>query len=210
MSSLETKIYKASEFAKKLGIHIRTLYNWEKNGQLKPFKIVNTHRYYSQDQLDKYLADKFGVEPKKTRKNIGYSRVSSKKQSDDLEKQIEILELYLTAKGKPFEIITDIGSGLDYGKKGLQQLLEKVMNNEVDTVVVTYQDRLIRFGSSLLEQVFEKFNTTLEVINTSVDKIDGQELVDDIAQLLITFSGQLHGDTKEKVKGAIGVLKDEN
>ena len=77
----------------------------------------------------------------------------SNKQKDDLERQIENMNLYLTAQGKPFEIISDIGSGINYKKKGLKELMKRISQNKVDKVVVFYKDRLLRFGFELVEYI---------------------------------------------------------
>ncbi|GGA44198.1 hypothetical protein GCM10007416_16690 [Kroppenstedtia guangzhouensis] len=85
-----------------------------------------------------------GVNPKNQieKITIGYCRVSSNKQKDDLERQIENMQIYLIAQGKPFEIISDVGSGINYTKKGLQQIIKRITQGEVDRVVVLYKDRL--------------------------------------------------------------------
>src|SRR5699024_1190613 len=105
--------------------------NWDKKGTLKPHhKTAGGTRYYSQEQLNHFL----GLKPKdkRNKKAIGYCRVSSHKQKDDLEKQIENVKNYMYAKGYQFEIISDIGSGIDYNKKGLNQLVDMITNSEVN------------------------------------------------------------------------------
>ena len=84
------------------------------------------------------------------RKVFGYCRVSSPKQKDDLERQVENIKTYLYAQGRPFEIITDIGSGINYRKKGLQDLIRKIESNQAEKVVILYKDRLLRFGFDLI------------------------------------------------------------
>ncbi|EJR90571.1 hypothetical protein IKE_05950 [Bacillus cereus VD196] len=77
---------------------------------------------------------------------IGYCRVSSHKQKDDFERQIDNVKTYMFAKGYQFKIITDIGSGINYNKKRLNQLIDKVTNSEVEKIVILYKDQLLRFG----------------------------------------------------------------
>ena len=97
------------------------------------------------------------VKPEK-RITIGYCRVSSHKQKDDLERQIDNVKTYLLAKGQPFEIISDIGSGINYKKKGLQELIRRISQNQVEKVVVLYKDRLLRFGGwSVADCTFLRF-----------------------------------------------------
>ena len=120
MKTLE-KYYTINQFSKILGVTPQTLRNWDRSGKLPPHHTSgNGYRYYSSEQLNQIR----GVKPKK-RMVIGYCRVSSHKQKDDLERQIENVRNYLIAQGKPFEIITDIGSGINYNKTGLQNLIEK-------------------------------------------------------------------------------------
>ncbi len=117
---LMSKYYSINEFSKILGVSAQTLRNWDKNGKLHPHHTSsNGYRYYSQEQLNQVM----NIKPNLDRITIGYCRVSSNKQKDDLERQIENMKLYLTAQGKPFEIISDIGSGINYKKKGLKELI---------------------------------------------------------------------------------------
>lgn len=201
------KMYSIGEFAKELNKTVQTLRNWDKNDKLKPhFVSPSGHRYYSQEQLNHLLGLKHPNDKKKM--VIGYCRVSSHKQKDDLKRQIDNMKQYLIAKGKPFEIITDIGSGLNYNKKGLNQLIEKVLNYEVESVVILYKDRLLRFGYELLDNLFEKYGTTIEIIdNTS--KTDDQELVEDLIQIITVFSCRLNGKRASKTKRIIKELESD-
>ena len=108
-----SKYYSIHEFSKIICVSAQTLRNWDANGKLHPHHTtVNGYRYYSDEQLNQVI----NVKPK-TRITIGYCRVSSHKQKDDLERQIDNVKTYLLAKGQPFEIIRDIGSGINYKKK---------------------------------------------------------------------------------------------
>lgn len=113
------------------------------------------------------------------KKTIGYCKVSSHKQKDDLERQIDNVKTYMFAKGYSFEIITDIESGIKYNKKGLNQLIDMINNSEVDKIVVLYKDRLIRFGYELIENLCNKYGTTIEVIDNT-ERTGEQELVEDM------------------------------
>ena len=94
------------------------------------------YRYYSQEQLNNFLGIKEKTKPKKI---IEYCRVSSHKQKDDLERQIENVRTYMIARGYQFEIISDIGSGINYNKKGLNQLIDMITNSEVEKIVILYK-----------------------------------------------------------------------
>ncbi|CAM4423907.1 Resolvase/invertase-type recombinase catalytic domain-containing protein [Paenibacillus alkaliterrae] len=105
------KLYGIGDFAKMVGVTQQTLRNWDKLGKLKPHHVSDSgYRYYSQTQLNELLRKK---EPAQ-RMIVGYARVSSPKQKDDLERQIENIKMYMLAKGYSFEMISDIGSGIEY------------------------------------------------------------------------------------------------
>ncbi|MCB2290952.1 recombinase family protein, partial [Clostridium sp. CS001] len=121
------KYYSIHEFSKLIGRTPQTLRNWDKSTKLIPSHTgSNGYRYYSHDQLKKVLnLEDDSIKDKIT---IGYCRVSSNKQKDDLERQIQNMKEYLDSLNKSYEIITDIGSGINYNKKGLRDLLKKINN----------------------------------------------------------------------------------
>jgi len=109
------KYYSIGKFAKIIGKSEQTLRNWDKEGRLKPHHVTDSgYRYYSQEQVDHFLGMS-NTEPK-NRVTIGYCRVSSHKQKDDLERQIENVKAYMELKGYKYEIVKDIGSGINYNK----------------------------------------------------------------------------------------------
>ena len=198
------KYYTINEFSKLIGKSPQTLRNWDKKGYLIPHhKGRNGYRYYSEEQLNWVL----NIKPKE-RIVIGYCRVSSNKQKDDLERQVESVKKYLLAQGKSFKIITDIGSGINYHKKGLQELIKRIENNEVEKVVVLYKDRLVRFGFELIEYIASINNCEIEVIDHT-EKTEEQELVEDLIQIVTVFSCRLQGKRANKAKNFIKEL-DEN
>ena len=202
------KYYSIGQFAKAIGKTTKTLRNWDKAGVLKPARVEESgFRYYSQEQLNHFL----GLKPEKQeqKKIIGYCRVSSPKQKDDLERQIENVKMYMYAKGYQFEIITDIGSGIDYNKKGLNQLLDMVINSEVEKIVILYKDRLIRFGYELIETVCDKFGTAIEIIDNT-EKTEQQELVEDLVQIVTVFSCRLQGKRVHRAKKMIQELLQDD
>ena len=202
------KYYSIGEFAKAIGKTTKTLRNWDKNGKLKPVRVEDTgYRYYSQEQLNHFLGIK-SIEAT-NKKVIGYCRVSSHKQKDDLERQIENVKTYMYAKGYQFEIITDIGSGINYNKKGLNQLIDMITNSEVNKIVVLYKDRLIRFGYELIENLCEKYGTTIEIIDNT-EKTEEQELVEDLIQIVTVFSCRLQGKRANKAKKMIKELLEDD
>ena len=200
-----SKYYSIHEFSKILGVSAQTLRNWDNNGKLKPHhKSSNGYRYYSQEQLNQVL----NIKPNLNRTTIGYCRVSSNKQKDDLERQIANMKLYLTAQGKPFEIISDIGSGINYNKKGLKELIKRITQNEVEKVVVLYKDRLLRFGFELVEYIASLYNCEIEVIDNT-EKTEQQELVEDLVQIITVFSCKLQGKRANKARKLVNDLIEE-
>ena len=202
------KYYSIGEFAKEIGKTIQTLRNWDKKNILKPSHVTQGGtRYYSQEQLNHFLGLK--SEKQINKKIIGYCRVSSHKQKDDLERQIENVKTYMYAKGYQFEIITDIGSGINYNKKGLNQIIDMVTNSEVEKIVVLYKDRLIRFGYELIENLCNKFGTIIEIIDNT-EKTDEQELVEDLVQIVTVFSCRLQDKRANKAKKMIKELIEDD
>ena len=202
------KYYSIGDFASLIGKNPQTLREWDKKDILKPHHVAPTgYRYYSQEQLNHFL----GIQNKKqlNKKIIGYCRVSSHKQKDDLERQIQNVQTYMYAKGYQFELITDIGSGINYNKKGLNQLIDMVTNSEVEKVVVLYKDRLIRFGYELIENLCGKFGTTIEIIDTT-EKTGEQELVEDMIQIVTAFSARLQGKRANKAKKMLKELLEND
>lgn len=198
--------YSIHEFSKILGVSAQTLRNWDKNGKLHPHHTTASgYRYYSQEQLNEVLH----IKPKNERITIGYCRVSSKKQKDDLERQVENVRTYLLAKGQPFEIICDIGSGINYKKKGLQELIKRISENKVEKVVILYKDRLLRFGFELVEYLALLHHCEIEVIDNT-EKTQQQELVEDLVQIITVFSCKLQGKRAHRAKKMIQELVQDD
>lgn len=202
---IKVKYYSITEMSKLLNVTAQTLRNWDKNGKLKPHHTTDSgYRYYSQEQLNRVLGIK-----DKSRKVIGYCRVSSHKQKDDLDRQIQNMETYLLAQGRPFEIITDIGSGINYDKKGLKELVKLITQNEVDKVVIIYKDRLLRFGYEIIEYIASLYNCEIEIIDNT-EKTEQQELVEDMIQIITVFSCKLQGKRANKAKKMIKELIEDD
>ena len=203
------KYYSIGQFAELIGKTKQTLRDWDKKDVLKPHHVAPSgYRYYSQEQLNHFLGLKNKTPT--NRKIVGYCRVSSHKQKDDLERQVENVKTFMLSRGYQFEIVTDIGSGINYNNKGLNQLLDWITNSEVEKVVVLYKDRLVRFGFELIEHLCEKFGTEIEIID-STEKTEEQELVEDLIQIVTVFSCRLQGKRAHKAKKMIReLLKDDS
>ena len=129
-----------------MGISISTLRRWDREGKIISVLTKGNQRRYDLRTLtlDKHkkLTD--------TRKIVAYARVSSNDQKTDLERQKQVLEMYCSSQGWTFEIISDLGSGMNYHKKGLKRLLDDILKEKVSRLVITHKDRLLRFGAELV------------------------------------------------------------
>jgi predicted site-specific integrase-resolvase len=190
------KYYSAKTVTKILGVTAQTLRNWDKEDKLKPTYVKsNGYRYYSEESILAYTQER---KTKKKLNVIGYTRVY-KENEIELSKQKENIEKYLKEKYEHYEIIEDIGSGINYNKPGLLKLIEKINKKEVDVIVVLYKDRLLRFGFELVEHFASLNNVKIEVLD-KIDKTQDEELVEDLVQIITVFSCKLQGKRKSKTK----------
>ncbi len=153
------RLYTMKEASKLLGVAVRTIQRWDKEGKIRCVRTVGGKRRVPESEIKRIL----GIHEK--RKIIGYTRVSSYTQKDDLERQIELIKNYAKERGWEIEILKDIGSGLKEDRRSFQKLLRMVMNKEVSKVIAAYSDRLVRFGFKTLEQFFKSYGTEIIVIN---------------------------------------------
>lgn len=187
---------KPKEMAERLGVTVRTLQIWDKKGTLKAYRTPTNRRYYTEEQYLEYI----GQSIRDKRKNVAYARVSTNGQKDDLKNQIDFIRQYVNAKGVILdEAISDIGSGLNYNRKNWNKLLEDVMENQIDTIYITYKDRFIRFGYEWFERLCDMHNTKIVVLN-NVNTSPTQEMVDDMISIIHVFSCRLYGLRKYKNK----------
>ena len=194
--------YKPKDFAELLGVSVKTLQRWDRDGILKANRTPTDRRYYTYEQ---YLQFK-GVQTENDRRDtVIYARVSTKNQKGDLQNQVEFLKQFCNAKGMIVnQCIEDFGSGLNYNRKKWNQLLDEVMENKIKTIVISDKDRFIRFGYDWFEKFCEKFNTKIMIVNNEALS-PKEELVQDILSILHVFSCRLYGLRKYKNQ----IKKDE-
>lgn len=187
--------YKPGDFAELLGVSVKTLQRWDREGILKANRTPTDRRYYTYDQ---YLQFK-GIKTKNdNRETVIYARVSTRNQKEDLQNQVAFLRQFCNAKGMIVDqCIEEYGSGLSYNRKKWNQLLEEVMEQKIKTIVVTHQDRFIRFGYDWFERFCEKFHTTIVIVNNE-ELSPQEELVQDMLSILHVFSCRLYGLRKYK------------
>ena len=177
---------KAKEVLKLLQISRVTLSQYVKNGKIKTIKLPNGYYNYDDDSVYRLL----GVEKK--RKNVIYARVSTYSQKQDLENQIDIITNYMNSHGVGVEeIYKDIKTGMHLDRKGFNSLLDDVQANLIDSVYISYKDRLARLSYEVVTKLFDKHNTRIVVIN-KVKKNDEQELFEDLMQIIHGFSMKMY------------------
>ena len=199
------RLYTMKEASKLLGVHIRTIQKWDKEGKIRCVRTVGGKRRVPESEIKRIL----GIHEE--RKIVGYARVSSHTQKDDLERQIELIKSYAKEREWEVEILKDIGSGLKEDRRNFQKLLRMVMNNEVSKVIIAYPDRLARFGFKILEEFLRSYGTEIAVINHE-EKSSKEELVEDLITIISHFAGKLYGMRSHKykkvVEGAKQLIQD--
>jgi len=197
-------MYSVGKFAKMIGVSPDTLRNWEKKKKLIPLRTEGNQRRYTIEQYNHIMQIK-----ENKRISIGYCRVSAKHQKDDLKRQINLMELFIASRGEEFEVISDIGSGINYNKKGLKKLLAFISQNRVDKLYILHKDRLVRFGFELIETICKLHNTEIVTINKDDTKTDEQEMIEDIMNIIHVFSCRMNGKRSHINKKIIENLKND-
>ena len=189
------------KFSTKSGISQVTLRRMHESGDFIPAYISSGGtRYYSDEQLDQILGKSSNADINKP--VVGYCRVSTKYQKDDLENQINNVKTYMLSRGYQFDIISDVGSGINYNNTGLKKLVSLINGKEISKVVVLYKDRLVRFGFDLIKYLCEINDVEIEIIDNSEYSKD-QELTDDLIQIITVFANRLYGSRSKKTKNLI-------
>ena len=193
------------KFAKELGVtpeHVRTMH---RTGEVIPARISEKGtRYYSEEQLREL---KNSRTPQREEKVVAYCRVSTKSQKDELEKQVENVKSYMYAKGYSFEVITDIGSGISYKNKGLQELISLIDSNQVTKVVILHEDRLVQFGFELVQLLCDLHDVDIEIIDKS-ERSNEEELTDDLIEIITVFANRLYGSRSQQTRTLIERVSD--
>ncbi|USG99703.1 IS607 family transposase [Thermococcus argininiproducens] len=189
--------YTLKEASKILGVTVKTLQNWDKQGKIKVVRTVGGRRRIPESEIKRIL----GIQEE--RKIIGYARVSSRTQKDDLNRQVQTIKEFAKEKGWDIEILKDIDSGLNEKRKNYQKLLKMVTNKEVSKVIITYPDRLTRFGFKTLKTLFQAFGTEIIVINGELQKEPREELIEDLITIISHFAGKLYGMRSHKYKEVV-------
>jgi putative resolvase len=191
------------EAAKALGVSIGTLRRWEHAGKIKSDRTPNGHRRYEISQS--ILKSKTSC--LENRRTVAYARVSSHDQKLDLERQKKVLEMYCAAQGWQFEILSDLGSGMNYHKKGLKRLLNEILSEQIGRLVLTHKDRLLRFGAELIFSICAMKKVEVIIINKGDDTSFEEDLAKDVLEIITVFSARLYGSLSKKNQKLIEGLK---
>jgi len=194
--------YKPYEFAKKLNISVKTLQRWDKAGILKAHRSPTGRRYYTETQYLEYIGQ---PEKEENRSVIIYARVSSSGQKDDLKNQISFLREYANAKGIIVdEVVTDIGSGLNFKRKKWNEILTRAQNREISKILIAHKDRFVRFGFEWYQQWLSQYGVEIEIVKNE-ELSPEKEMVEDLISVIHVFSCRIYGLRKYKGK----IKKDE-
>ena len=188
------------EAAKITSLHPNTLRKYADRNLIKHFKTISGLRRYCKEDLYQFIGtiQPGNQEPKSTRRiNFVYSRVSTRKQLDDLHRQVEFLKQF-TQNGSSYEFIEDIGSGINFKRKGLQNILDSCLQGTIGEVIIAHKDRLCRFGFELIEQLITKAGGTIRIVGSQSNKSSEQELSEDLLSIVHIYSCKQMGRRKYK------------
>ena len=191
--SMNDRFIKIGEASKILGVNAQTLRRWEDSGVIKPAKRTpKGTRLYSLQEL-------LGVNDL-SYPTIAYARVSSSDQKEDLERQHAVLEAFCNKNGWQTEIIRDLGSGMNYNKKGLLRLLDLMVHGQMSRLVITHKDRLLHFGAEIVFRICELKGIEVVIINKGEQTSFEEELTRDVMEIMTVFCAKLYGQRSHKSK----------
>jgi putative resolvase len=195
MKADEPKLLRVSKAAHELGLHPFTVRKWIKQGKIQAVWVGQEARV-PRSEIERLVGKTDG------RVIVLYGRVSGQGQKGDLDTQLARLQVWAQTErtGKPALLLSDIGSGLSATRRQLQRLLKLVREDQVAEIVVTYPDRLTRFGQEYLQVLFDCFGVRLTILEPDETKTPEQELTDDLLALIASFSGRLYGMRSHKQK----------
>jgi putative resolvase len=205
----ENKYVGGKQACEILGVHMQTLYNWEKSGKIEIIRhsdrgkrFYNVEKYLNENKIktEKDLIEednqKNNNQKEDKKINICYVRVSTIGQKDDLERQ----KIYMKKKYKKYEIIEDIGSGINFNRRGLRKIIDLAIDGRVNKLVVAHKDRLTRFGFDLIEDLIKKYSNGQVILDDEKEskKEPKEELVEDVLQILNVYTAKMNGLRKYK------------
>jgi predicted site-specific integrase-resolvase len=184
-----------------LGISALTLLKLEELNKIEVIKTIGGHRKYNvmkyikENKKESESKEKDNKLNNKEKLNLCYVRVSTNGQKNDLEHQ----KKYMIKKYPNYEIIEDIGSGINFNRKGLRKIIKLAIEGKINKLIVAYKDRLTRFGFELIEDLIKEYsNGEIIIENEKDEKEPKDELVDDVLQILNVYTAKMNGLRKYK------------
>lgn len=197
-----TKYVSIGRAAEMLGVSHSTLRRWDESGKLVAERTPGGRRRYLVSDVATF--NPLGLDrPELTRPTVAYARVSSHDQKADLERQIQVLEMYCASQGWTYEVIRDLGSGMNYRKKGLVDLIDRIVDDQIGRLVLTHKDRLLRFGAELIFSICEAKHVEVVIINQGDDRSFEEELASDVLEIVTVFSARMYGARSHRNKKLI-------
>lgn len=191
----------AKQIKEQLGITSQTLYNWRKAGKIK-YKEINSRNFL-------YDISSLELKAPNRKKKVFYARVSNSKQKEDLIRQERILRDFMTSSGFIVEdSYSDIASGMNENRKEFNRLLNDITSGEIDTVFITYKDRLTRFGFGYIEHLCSLFDTKIVIINATTEEDFQSELTQDIITIIHHFSMKMYSNRRKILKSTMDMLEN--
>ena len=208
---LSKPFYKPGQIAKMLNVTPKTISNYCDKKILTAITDPKTNmRSITAESLLAFLQDKNMVSQDDERSDAIYARVSTKKQKDDLARQINHLKIFAVDHNpKNLIVKSDIGSGLNDNRKELNQLLNLVQNDKINRIFIMSKDRLTRFGFNYIKQICDFHNTEIIIVSSEEnDKSLSEELAEDIISVIHSSSDKLYG-MKYKISKATDKIKGD-
>ncbi len=190
--------------AKELGVSRDTLRRWEAKGKIIAERTPRGHRRYDLAKILRLLPRTQSLQ----KNTVVYARVSSHDQKEDLIRQSNVLQSFCAANGWTYEIIQDLGSGLNYQKGGLRKLIQSICSSKIDRLLLTHKDRLLRFGAELIFSLCEQFGVEVVIINKTDSASFEDDLVQDVLEIITVFSARLYGARSRKNQKLLEALKE--
>lgn len=194
----EKKFIRVREASLLTGLDCQTIRKMVDEGKIQSYKTPTGQRRLNKESVERFCNTNLCINERKEetiiKKNFIYARVSSKKQLDDLSRQIEFIKS--KEKYSSYDVITDICSGLDFKRKGLSQILDTCLQGNIGEIVIAYKDRLVRFGYELLEQLVTKTGGTITIVGETQEKSYEEEFTEDLLSIVHIFSCEQMGKRK--------------
>jgi excisionase family DNA binding protein len=196
----DEKLLRPEEASKLLNCTVQSLINWTNNGKLQCIRTKGNHRRFLRSSIIPLLSpEKQSTFISKSKRNICYCRVSTSSQKEDLERQVQFFRINYPQ----YEIIKDIGSGINFKRKGFNSILDSAIKGDIGTIVVTHKDRLCRFGFELVERIVEQQSNGKILVLDKKETSPENELVNDLLSIITVFSSRLYGLRSHSIKKQI-------